>query len=56
MYYLNNQLENNLPIDTMYYPNNQVAKPRGRIFEPILGEKKAQSLLTGHFFILTQIP
>ncbi|KAI6797516.1 DNA polymerase delta catalytic [Hortaea werneckii] len=40
-------LENNLPIDTMYYLNNQLAKPLGRIFEPILGEKKAQSLLTG---------
>lgn len=40
-------LENNLPIDTKYYLDNQLAKPLGRIFEPILGEKKAQSLLTG---------
>jgi len=40
-------LENNIPIDTKYYLDNQLAKPLGRIFEPILGEKKAQSLLTG---------
>ncbi|KAH7386129.1 catalytic subunit DNA polymerase-like protein delta [Pyrenochaeta sp. MPI-SDFR-AT-0127] len=40
-------LENNLPIDTRYYLDNQLAKPLGRIFEPILGEKKANSLLTG---------
>ncbi|EAT82147.2 DNA polymerase [Parastagonospora nodorum] len=40
-------LENNIPIDTKYYLDNQLAKPLGRIFEPILGEKKANSLLTG---------
>jgi DNA polymerase delta subunit 1 len=40
-------LENNLPIDTKYYLENQLAKPLGRIFEPILGEKKANQLLTG---------
>jgi DNA polymerase delta subunit 1 len=40
-------LENNLPIDSKYYLDNQLAKPLGRIFEPILGEKKAASLLTG---------
>lgn len=40
-------LENNLPIDTRYYLDNQLAKPLGRIFEPILGEKKAAQLLTG---------
>jgi DNA polymerase delta subunit 1 len=40
-------LEHNIPIDTKYYLDNQLAKPLGRIFEPILGEKKAQSLLTG---------
>lgn len=40
-------LENNLPIDTKYYLDNQLAKPLGRIFEPILGETKANSLLTG---------
>ncbi|EME86720.1 uncharacterized protein MYCFIDRAFT_202624 [Pseudocercospora fijiensis CIRAD86] len=40
-------LEHNLPIDTKYYLDNQLAKPLGRIFEPILGEKKAASLLTG---------
>jgi DNA polymerase delta subunit 1 len=40
-------LEHNLPIDTKYYLENQLAKPLTRIFEPILGERKAQSLLTG---------
>ncbi|KAI1005980.1 DNA polymerase delta catalytic subunit [Podosphaera aphanis] len=40
-------LENNIPIDTKYYLDNQLAKPLGRIFEPILGEKKANSLLSG---------
>ncbi|KAL3957715.1 hypothetical protein ACCO45_008293 [Purpureocillium lilacinum] len=40
-------LENNVPIDTKYYLDNQLAKPLGRIFEPILGETKAQQLLTG---------
>jgi DNA polymerase delta subunit 1 len=32
-------LENNLPIDTKYYLENQLSKPLMRIFEPILGEK-----------------
>ena len=40
-------LENNIPIDTKYYLDNQLAKPLGRIFDPILGEKKASQLLTG---------
>lgn len=40
-------LENNIPIDTKYYLDNQLAKPLGRIFDPILGEKKAAHLLTG---------
>lgn len=40
-------LENNIPIDTKYYLDNQLAKPLSRIFEPILGEKKAGQLLTG---------
>jgi DNA polymerase delta subunit 1 len=40
-------LEHNVPIDTRYYLDNQLAKPLGRIFEPILGETKARSLLTG---------
>ncbi|KAJ3290887.1 DNA-directed DNA polymerase delta [Borealophlyctis nickersoniae] len=37
-------LENNLPIDTKYYLENQLSKPLLRIFEPILGSK-ANSLL-----------
>src|SRR3569833_631288 len=40
-------LENNVPIDTKYYLDNQLAKPLERIFEPILGETKARSLLNG---------
>ncbi|KAJ9142675.1 DNA polymerase [Pleurostoma richardsiae] len=40
-------LEHNVPIDTKYYLDNQLAKPLSRIFEPILGETKAKSLLTG---------
>ncbi|KAK4189634.1 putative DNA polymerase delta catalytic subunit [Podospora australis] len=40
-------LEHNVPIDTKYYLDNQLAKPLGRIFEPIMGETKAKSLLTG---------
>jgi len=36
-------LEHNVPIDTKYYLENQLAKPLGRIFEPILGETKAKS-------------
>ena len=32
-------LENNIPIDTKYYLENQLSKPLMRIFEPILGEK-----------------
>lgn len=40
-------LENNITIDTKYYLDNQLAKPLGRIFEPILGASKAAQLLTG---------
>ncbi|KAL4883407.1 DNA polymerase family B-domain-containing protein [Aspergillus karnatakaensis] len=40
-------LENNVPIDTRYYLDNQLANPLTRIFEPILGEKKANLLLHG---------
>ena len=40
-------LENSVPIDTKYYLDNQLAKPLSRIFEPILGDRKAQLLLTG---------
>ncbi|GAA5952659.1 hypothetical protein JCM10213_005216 [Rhodosporidiobolus nylandii] len=39
-------LENNIPIDTKYYLENQLSKPLMRIFEPIMGEK-ASSLLAG---------
>ncbi|KAI0741539.1 DNA polymerase family B-domain-containing protein [Daedaleopsis nitida] len=39
-------LENNIPIDTKYYLDNQLANPLMRIFEPILGDR-ANSLLSG---------
>ncbi|XP_053908258.1 DNA polymerase delta catalytic subunit [Cuculus canorus] len=38
-------LEHNLPIDTNYYLEQQLAKPLLRIFEPILGEGRAESVL-----------
>lgn len=38
-------LENNIPIDAQHYLTNQIAKPLLRIFEPILGESKAESVL-----------
>ncbi|XP_064904360.1 LOW QUALITY PROTEIN: DNA polymerase delta catalytic subunit [Columba livia] len=38
-------LEHNLPIDTRYYLEQQLAKPLLRIFEPILGEGRAESEL-----------
>ncbi|PRD29445.1 UNVERIFIED_CONTAM: Pold1 [Trichonephila clavipes] len=40
-------LENNIPIDTQYYLDNQISKPLLRIFEPILGEKAESILLCG---------
>lgn len=40
-------LENSLPIDFKYYLENQLANPLLRIFEPILGERKAKELLSG---------
>ncbi|OAD61418.1 DNA polymerase delta catalytic subunit [Eufriesea mexicana] len=40
-------LENNIPIDTNYYLENQLAKPLVRIFEPILGDKAESLLLKG---------
>jgi len=47
-------LENNIPIDTKYYLENQLSKPLMRIFEPILGEK-ANSLLSGEHTRTIQI-
>ncbi|XP_066564799.1 DNA polymerase delta catalytic subunit [Amia ocellicauda] len=38
-------LENNIPIDTQYYLEQQLSKPLLRIFEPILGESRAESVL-----------
>lgn len=40
-------LEQNLPIDTKYYLENQLSKPLMRIFEPVMGEK-ASTLLAGN--------
>ena len=38
-------MENNVPIDAEYYLSNQISKPLLRLFEPILGESKAESTL-----------
>lgn len=38
-------LDNNIPIDTKYYLEQQISKPLLRIFEPILGDAKAESVL-----------
>uniref|UniRef100_A0A674HNA3 DNA polymerase n=1 Tax=Taeniopygia guttata TaxID=59729 RepID=A0A674HNA3_TAEGU len=38
-------LEQNLPIDTRYYLEQQLSRPLLRIFEPILGEGRAQAVL-----------
>lgn len=38
-------LENNIPIDSQYYLEQQLSKPLLRIFEPILGETRAESVL-----------
>jgi len=40
-------LENNIPIDSQYYLENQLSKPLTRIFEPILGDKTESVLLRG---------
>jgi DNA polymerase delta subunit 1 len=40
-------LDQNLPIDTKYYLDNQLSKPLMRIFEPVMGDK-ASSLLAGN--------
>ena len=40
-------LENNIPIDTTYYLENQLSKPLIRIFEPILGDRAESLLLKG---------
>lgn len=42
-------LENNIPIDTKYYLDNQLSKPLLRIFDPILGEHNAKLLCTFDF-------
>ena len=39
-------LENNVPIDTEYYLENQLSKPLMRIFEPILGDKAQSEILS----------
>ncbi|KAA1076934.1 DNA-directed DNA polymerase delta [Puccinia graminis f. sp. tritici] len=46
-------LENNIPIDTKYYLDNQLSKPLMRIFEPILGEKSSSLLAGDHTRIVS---
>ncbi|PIK45708.1 putative DNA polymerase delta catalytic subunit [Apostichopus japonicus] len=38
-------LEHSLPIDTKYYVENQLKGPLLRIFDPVLGENKAEAIL-----------
>lgn len=45
-------LEHNLPIDAQHYLEHHLSQPLLRIFEPILGEKKAKSLLSGKLCVL----
>lgn len=40
-------LEHNLPIDAQHYLDHHLSQPLLRIFEPIMGEKRAKGLLTG---------
>ncbi|RPA95975.1 hypothetical protein L873DRAFT_1812061 [Choiromyces venosus 120613-1] len=40
-------LENSVPIDTKYYLENQLAKPLGRIFEPVITDAGVKKLLNG---------
>lgn len=49
-------LENNIPIDTQYYLEQQLSKPLLRIFEPILGESKAESVLLSEYHLLSFEP
>eukprot|EP00123_Amoebidium_parasiticum_P014505 comp22526_c0_seq1/m.34188 comp22526_c0_seq1/g.34188 ORF comp22526_c0_seq1/g.34188 comp22526_c0_seq1/m.34188 type:complete len:982 (-) comp22526_c0_seq1:1161-4106(-) len=39
-------LDNNIPLDTKYYVEHQLTNPIIRIFEPIMGAGKVQSLLS----------
>ena len=48
-------LENNIPIDTQYYLENQLSKPLMRIFEPILGERRAESDLLSKYCLENQL-
>lgn len=48
-------LENSVPIDTKYYLENQLSKPLSRIFEPIIGDRKAQQLCEYMFLILINL-
>ncbi|XVF03922.1 hypothetical protein REPUB_Repub05bG0035300 [Reevesia pubescens] len=41
-------LENNIPIDPQYYPENQISKPILRIFEPILKNASKELLHGSH--------
>lgn len=40
-------LDNNIPIDTKYYLENQLKLPLMRLFEPIMGEGKVGKLFSG---------
>lgn len=51
-------LEKNIPLDTKFYLEKQLTNPLLSIFEPIMGETKAKSLLgdnivTNSFYFIT---
>uniref|UniRef100_F1KQZ5 DNA polymerase n=1 Tax=Ascaris suum TaxID=6253 RepID=F1KQZ5_ASCSU len=48
-------LQNNIPIDTSYYLENQLAKPLARIFEPILGDKAESALINGEHTLVRSV-
>ncbi len=48
-------LEHNVPIDTSYYLENQLAKPLLRIFEPILGDSRAKNELLRKFALIVSV-
>uniref|UniRef100_A0A915CHF5 DNA polymerase n=1 Tax=Parascaris univalens TaxID=6257 RepID=A0A915CHF5_PARUN len=48
-------LQNNIPIDTSYYLENQLAKPLARIFEPVLGDKAESALINGEHTLVRSV-
>uniref|UniRef100_A0A0N5BA09 DNA polymerase n=1 Tax=Strongyloides papillosus TaxID=174720 RepID=A0A0N5BA09_STREA len=49
-------LKNDIPIDTEYYLEHQLAKPLARIFDPILGDKAEKMLTQGEHTLKKFVP